>query len=118
MNRFYRFINLILFLSIINGQDSTRDIAGSILDMDNLEPLPYANIIIQGTGRGVTSDADGHFVLVDVPAEPCSLIISYIGYRTAKIGFDNSISQGPLEIRLKLEALNFQAVDVLSLIHI
>ena len=44
--------------------------------MDNLEPLPYANIIIQGTGRGVTSDADGHFVLVDVPAEPCSLIIS------------------------------------------
>ena len=114
MNRFYRFINLILFLSIINGQDSTRDIAGSILDMDNLEPLPYANIIIQGTGRGVTSDADGHFVLVDVPAEPCSLIISYIGYRTAKIGFDNSISQGPLEIRLKLEALNFQAVDVIA----
>ena len=82
--------------------------------MDNLEPLPYANIIIQGTGRGVTSDADGHFVLVDVPAEPCSLIISYIGYRTAKIGFDKSISQGPLEIRLKLEALNFQAVDVIA----
>ena len=98
-----RLINLILFLSIIIGQDLKRDIAGSVLDVDNLEPLPYANIIIQGTGRGITSDADGHFVLVDVPAEPCTLIISYIGYRTAKIGVDNSIPQGPLEIRLKLE---------------
>ena len=114
MKSVYRFINLILLFSIINGQDLARDIAGSVLDMDNLEPLPYANIIIQGTGRGVTSDADGHFVLVDVPAEPCTLIISYIGYRTAKIGYDNSISQGPLEIRLKLEALNFQAVDVIA----
>ena len=54
------------------GQDETRDIVGSILDMDNLEPLPYANVLVQGTSRGVTSDADGHFVLVDIPAVPVS----------------------------------------------
>ena len=96
------------------GQDETRDIVGSILDMDNLEPLPYANVLVQGTSRGVTSDADGHFVLVDISAVPCTLIVSYIGYRTAKIAFDNSFSQGQLEIRLRMEALNFQAVDVIA----
>ena len=109
-----RLFVIALFYSVILGQNVDRDIAGSVLDMDNLEPLPYANIIVQGTNRGITTDADGHFVLVDVPAEPCTLIVSYIGYRTAKIGYDNSLSQGPLEIRLRMEALNFQAVDVIA----
>ena len=109
-----RLFLIALFYSVILGQNVDRDIVGSVLDMDNLEPLPYANVLVQGTSRGVTSDADGHFVLVDVPAEPCTLIVSYIGYRTAKIAFDNSLSQGPLEIRLRMEALNFQAVDVIA----
>ena len=109
-----RLFVIALFYCVILGQNVDRDIAGSVLDMDNLEPLPYANIIVQGTNRGITTDADGHFVLVDVPAEPCTLIVSYIGYRTAKIGYDNSLSQGPLEIRLRMEALNFQAVDVIA----
>ncbi len=109
-----RLFIITLYYSVILGQNVDRDIAGSVLDMDNLEPLPYANIIVQGTNRGITTDADGHFVLVDVPAEPCTLIVSYIGYRTAKIGYDNSLSQGPLEIRLRMEALNFQAVDVIA----
>ena len=74
-----RLFLIALFYSVILGQNVDRDIVGSVLDMDNLEPLPYANVIVQGTSRGVTSDADGHFVLVDVPAEPCTLIVSYIG---------------------------------------
>jgi len=34
----------LLFISIILGQNKTQDISGTILDMDNLEPLPYANV--------------------------------------------------------------------------
>ncbi|MDP6628515.1 MAG: TonB-dependent receptor [Candidatus Marinimicrobia bacterium] len=103
-----------LFISIIFGQKATQDISGIIVDIDNLEPLPYANVVVQDMGRGITSNSDGHFVLVDIPAEPCSLIISYIGYRSVKIGYDNSQPGRSLDIRLKMEALNFQAVDVIA----
>ena len=106
-------ISLFIIASVL-GQEKTQDISGIIVDMDNLEPLPYANVVLQGLNRGITSNSDGHFVLVDVPAEPCSLIVSYIGYRTARIGYDNSAPGRHLDIRLKMEALNFQGVDVIA----
>ena len=109
-----KFIFGLLFISIILGQNKTQDISGTILDMDNLEPLPYANVVVMGIDRGITSNSDGQFVLVDIPAEPCSLIISYIGYRTVKIGYDNSGPKQSLDIRLKMEALDFQSVDVIA----
>ncbi|MDP6610816.1 MAG: TonB-dependent receptor [Candidatus Marinimicrobia bacterium] len=105
---------ILFFSSLIFGQKATQDITGIIVDMDNLEPLPYANVVIQDLERGITSNSDGHFVLVDVPAEPCTLVISYIGYRTIKIGYDNSQPGRPMDIRLKMEALDFQAVDVIA----
>ena len=107
------FIGL-LFLSIIFSQNRTQDISGVVLDMDNLEPLPYANIVVLEMNRGITTNSDGQFVLVDIPAVSCSLMISYIGYRSVTIGYDNSGPQKQLDIRLKMEALDFQAVDVIA----
>ena len=104
----------ILFLSIIFSQNRTQDISGVVLDMDNLEPLPYANIVVLEMNRGITTNSDGQFVLVDIPAVSCSLMISYIGYRSVTIGYDNSGPQKQLDIRLKMEALDFQAVDVIA----
>ena len=104
----------LLLPSIIFSQNRTQDISGVVLDMDNLEPLPYANIVVLKMNRGITTNSDGQFVLVDIPAVPCSLMISYIGYRSVTIGYDNSGPQKQLDIRLKMEALDFQAVDVIA----
>ena len=109
-----KYLISLFYIASVLGQEKTQDISGIIVDMDNLEPLPYANVVLQGLNRGITSNSDGHFVLVDVPAEPCSLIVSYIGYRTARIGYDNSAPGRHLDIRLKMEALNFQGVDVIA----
>ena len=115
MNQLMKKILLgLLLLSIVFTQDRTQDISGVVLDMDNLEPLPYANIVVLKMNRGITTNSDGQFVLVDIPAVPCSLMISYIGYRSVTIGYDNSGPQKQLDIRLKMEALDFQAVDVIA----
>ena len=108
------YILSLLTISIILGQKQTQDISGVVIDIDNLEPLPYANVVVQDMNRGITTNSDGQFVLVDVPAVPCTLIISYIGYRRAKIGYDNSGPKRAMDIRLKMEALDFQAVDVIA----
>lgn len=75
------YILSLLTISIILGQKQTQDISGVVIDIDNLEPLPYANVVVQDMNRGITTNSDGQFVLVDVPAVPCTLIISYIGSR-------------------------------------
>jgi hypothetical protein len=39
------------------------EIHGRVIDVDTGEPLPLANIIIQGTTLGDATDADGSYVI-------------------------------------------------------
>ena len=55
---------------------------GRIRDEATGEPIPFANVSIAGTKSGTSSNVDGHFTLVNVPSDTCTLIISNIGYQT------------------------------------
>ena len=59
------------------------NIQGTIFD-DTAMPLPGANILVKGTMTGSVSDVDGRFTL-DVPNDPSTLVISFIGYMTQEI---------------------------------
>jgi hypothetical protein len=48
----------LLFSYIALGQIG---ITGTVIDGDFNEPLPFANILVQETGTGVTSDFDGKY---------------------------------------------------------
>ncbi len=58
---------------------------GRIFDARNNEPIPFANIIINGTNIGSTSDLDGNFTFSGV--EP-----GFIKLYATAVGFENSIS--------------------------
>lgn len=54
-------------------------LSGVVLDVVDGTPIPGANIILMGTDRGVTTDAEGKFTFHDlVPGDV--LIVSFIGY--------------------------------------
>ncbi|GBF19159.1 carboxypeptidase-like protein [Arenibacter algicola] len=71
-----------LSLSIINAQDITQNIKGSVIDNSSKETIPFATITIIGTDPiiGTTSDMDGNFILNNVPIGRYDLQISYLGY--------------------------------------
>ncbi len=56
----------------------TKTVSGTIVD-DFGEPIAGANVVIVGTTTGVTTDADGNFILKDVPTN-AKLKISFLGY--------------------------------------
>ena len=73
---------LMLFISnIIYAQNTT--VHGIITD-ELKNPIPGANVSIEGTTNGTLSDTDGKFSL-KIPSENSVLIVSFIGYEIQKI---------------------------------
>lgn len=62
----------------------TVTISGQITDQDG-EPIPGANILVEGTDRGAATGPNGRYRINDLPAGEHTLIASFIGYKDARI---------------------------------
>lgn len=80
------FFSFLILLVANFGFAQTGKISGTILDSKTGETLPGATALIEGTGKGVSADFDGKFMLTGVPVGKVTLVISYISYNTKKIG--------------------------------
>ncbi len=79
-----KIITSLLFIVVaqITAQE-TGSIVGKLVDKDfNNEPLAFANILIEGTTKGTTSDFDGNYEIADVAPGTYTLIYSFLGYET------------------------------------
>jgi TonB-dependent receptor len=79
------FLFIVLTTAITYGQ-STGSIVGKLTDKDfNNDPLPFANIVIDGTSTGTTSDFDGLYSFEDLDPGSYTLVFSFVGYETVTI---------------------------------
>ncbi len=82
---------LILFLcsgfvfisNVIAG--TTGKIVGRIVDTATREPLPGTNIIIEGTSMGAASDAQGYYVIMNIPPGFYTVKARMMGYTDTRI---------------------------------
>lgn len=89
-------------------------VEGTIKDTDS-NPIPFANVIIEGTTTGVATDANGFFRILVTPSDSIKLVFSSLGYRSKS----QSISLAPgdrisLEITLTSSASELDEVSVIS----
>lgn len=83
--------------------DPTRQnftLKGVIKDQNTGETLPFANIIVEGTTNGTTSNIDGFFTLFEVPDDTMVLDVSYIGYRPLRFRLTPDMNMESLSIPL------------------
>ena len=73
-------ISFIAFSNVVSSQNVK--VYGSISNTLNNEPIPFANIIIEGTAIGTTSDIDGNYEILNVNAGAYNFKCSYIGFNT------------------------------------
>ena len=64
----------------------TGKIAGHVVDSESGEPIPGANIIIEGTAMGEASDLDGYYTILQVPPDVYTVTAAVIGYGKVKKG--------------------------------
>lgn len=73
-------IFLFLFLFSISLQSQTGKIRGFINDAETDLPIPFADVILEGTKYGAVANDQGYFILNDIPVGEYTLKVSFIGY--------------------------------------
>lgn len=58
----------------------TGKIAGVVTDAENVQALPGANIIIEGTTMGAATGVNGYYVILNIPPGTYTLKATMIGY--------------------------------------
>ncbi len=74
------FLLILLFWAGQGYAGTTGKIKGKVLDAESGEPLPYAAIMIQGTGMGASANDEGEYFIINVPVGDYTLIGSMMGY--------------------------------------
>ncbi|MCA9740293.1 MAG: TonB-dependent receptor [Deferribacteres bacterium] len=103
---------LLLFpLGHIYAQGSGR-ISGVVRDKATGDPLPGANVFLEGTSIGTATDAEGTYKIQRVPAGSFVIIVKYIGYKDAKQNVLVSGGNIDLDIQLEYETLEGESVEI------
>lgn len=76
---------LLLFLNTILLAGTTGKISGRISDAKTGEGLVGVDVQLEGTALGAATDADGVFIILNVPPGLYSLLINYLGYQGVKV---------------------------------
>lgn len=103
------FILSFLVLSLGTSFAQQRSIIGKITDGKDGSPLVGSSVLIKGTQKGTTSNAEGSFKLVAKPEDV--LVISFVGYerQEMKIG-----TQTTLDVKLQPDGQNLVEVVVIG----
>lgn len=77
---------IILFFSFISisniALSQNVKVYGTITNVLNNDPIPFANIVVEGTMIGTTSDIDGNYEILNLQAGAYNFKCSYIGFDT------------------------------------
>ena len=84
---------------------------GRVIDAELGEPIFSANVIIEGTTTGVTTDFDGQFLL-PVATFPVKLQVSFIGYSMQTVTVQNFSDK--LTIKLAPDQVLIDAAEVVG----
>ena len=113
----FRYSLMLLFVSVILSQSlyaqGIGKVVGRVVDFTAKSSLPSANIHLEGTKIGVSSDKEGRYILVGVPEGQYNIIASYLGYEKLSIPVNVVANKSVLiDFELKESAEEMQDVYV------
>ncbi|GAB2599491.1 SusC/RagA family TonB-linked outer membrane protein [Spirosoma areae] len=98
----------LVMLTVAYGQD--RQISGKVISAEDDVPIPGASVVVRGTTRGTTTDANGTYRIQAQSGQ--ALRVSFIGMTTQEVTVGNA---DVINISLKPEANALNEVVVTAL---
>ncbi len=105
---------IIFFVNILVINAQVAKIIGTVSDVQNGEPLVGANVVLLNTAYGAATDAEGKFIIKNVPPGKYTLRISYLGFEKKDIQI-NVISGKVLNVDVRLRysgAIDLEEIEV------
>ncbi|NOY57499.1 MAG: TonB-dependent receptor plug domain-containing protein, partial [Calditrichaeota bacterium] len=105
---FLSFVGLFLLILLTNSHaGTTGKVSGRVVDKTTSEPLPGANVTVEGTNLGASTDLFGNYSIINIPPGKYSLVFQYIGYaklrvNNVNVSVDRTATQN---VGLSMEAL-------------
>jgi outer membrane receptor for ferrienterochelin and colicin len=94
-------ITFLLFSLHIYAQ--TGIVEGKVTDASSNEPIPFANVVLQGTTIGGATDLDGNFKITGIKPDLYNVEVSFLGYKT-KVEYEVQVfNNKPALVNVKLE---------------
>jgi len=85
-NRYTNILLLLLFFTLtasyVRAQDAT--VRGFVYEEESGEPAIFANVVLDGTSYGASTDVNGYFLISKIPAGDYILKITYLGFDTIR----------------------------------
>jgi len=106
-----RFTSIALFVFFSQALSAQEMLRGRVIDGDLGDPIFSANVIVEGTTQGVTTDFDGQFLL-PVSQFPVNLQVSFIGYSVKKIKVLDANER--ITIKLSPDQVLIEAAEVVG----
>ena len=78
-------VTILLLFSTTIFAGTTGKIVGTVKDKNTGEALIGANVVLEGTGMGASTDEDGYYIIINVPPGKYILAVYYVGYASVKI---------------------------------
>ncbi len=117
MNRIKKTLVLLVFLiSTVNlyGQ-STGSFKGQIINSETNEFISNANIIVEGTNTGTSSDREGYFEIKTLAPGRYQILISVIGFNTKRVSIQlPQKATEKFQVMLEPEIKELGDVDVIG----
>ena len=82
--RIYLFLVLGIFSQTTYAQSTSLTVTGKLYDSKTNEPLIGGSVVIKGTSKGVSTDANGKYS-ISVPNNKAVLVFRYLGYNSSEM---------------------------------
>ncbi len=100
----------LLILYVTSGEAQDRTVTGRVTDSSDGSSLPGVNVVVQGTTKGTSTDAEGRFSISLSPGEE-QLSFSFVGFETAVIQVGDRTR---LDIALESDLVTLEDVVVIG----
>ncbi|MEX2603150.1 MAG: TonB-dependent receptor [Gracilimonas sp.] len=103
-------ILIVLFLSsVVFAQDGT--IRGEVTELETGETLVGANVIVEGTAKGASTDIDGRYVIRNVPAGDYTLLFRYLGFESKNMEVTVEAGES-IQVDMQMSATTLQGEEI------
>lgn len=109
-----RILFTVLFIGIASSvfcQDGIT-VSGVVKDQKTGETMPFVNVVVQSTHRGVSSNVDGYFTIFNVPTDTSTLLITRLGYSVTRYKLSPEKIKAGVVVEIAPSAVSMEAFTV------